>query len=159
MDSIHVYGARHAQRQGGDHLVGRARALHRLERSVVEVQLQRAGERLGQQLAGGQRHHREEFVLDGHRHVAGEGIQEVHGLRLDLQELLVVALLHVPRQVVLAPKPLSAVLAEEVLPSRVHHHVSADVLARVEAAVAVLTWVLLLLHAACRLARVRLQVL
>ena len=159
VDSVHVQRARHAQRQSGDHLVRRPRALHGLERSVVEVQLQRVGEGLGQQFAGGQGHDREELVFDGHGDVAGEGVQEVHGLRLDLQELLIVTLLHVPRQVVLAPKPLRAVLAQEVLAARVHHHVPAHVLAGVEAPVAVLALVLLLLDAARRLARVGLQVL
>lgn len=68
-------------------------------------------------------------------------------------------LLHVTSQVILPPESLCTVLTEEVLSSSVHHHVSADVLSGVEAAVAVLTLVLLLFHAAGRLARVGLQVL
>lgn len=68
-------------------------------------------------------------------------------------------LLHVSSQVILPPKSLCTVLTEEVLPSRVHHHVSPDVLPGVEAAIAVLALVLFLFHPARRLAGVRLKVL
>lgn len=58
-------------------------------------------------------------------------------LSLTLQRLLRVALLGVPRQVVLATEALGAVRTQEVLAPGVDHQVTPDVLARVEAPVAV----------------------
>ncbi|TNN61171.1 hypothetical protein EYF80_028679 [Liparis tanakae] len=98
-------------------------------------------------------------VAAGATTAAAAGLQRVGGLGLDPQQLAGVALLHVPRQVVLPAEALGAVLAQEVLASRVHHHVAPHVLAGVEAALAVLAAVLLLLGAAGGLAGVRLQVL
>lgn len=69
------------------------------------------------------------------------------------------ALLDVPRQMVLPPETLGAVLAQEVFAARVYNHVSANVLSRIEASIAVVTGVFLFLGATRRLARMALQVL
>lgn len=88
-----------------------------------------------------------------------EQTQHIRRLRLDLQQLLRVTLLDVSRQMVLPPETLGAVLAQEVFASRVHHHVSADILSCVKAPIAVVTGVFLLLGSTRRLARVALEVL
>lgn len=88
---------------------------------------------------------RTQLFLHRHRGAAAEQTQHVHRLRLNLQQFLGVAFLHVPGQVVFPPKPLGTVLAQEVLPPRVHYQVSPHVFPRVEAPVAVITRVLLLL--------------
>lgn len=80
-----------------------------------------------------------------YRRAAAQEPQHVNGLRLNLQQFLGVAFLHVPGQMILPPKPLSAVLAQEILPSRVHHQVSPHIFPGVEAPVAVVTRMLLFL--------------
>lgn len=93
---------------------------------------------------------RTQLFLHCHRGAAAEQTQHVHRLRLNLQQFLGVAFLHVPGQVVFPPKPLSTVLAQEVLPPRVHYQVSPYVFPGVEAPVAVVTRMLLFLGPAGR---------
>lgn len=93
-------------------------------------------------------HHGTEFLFDraGGR-PRGQQTQHVGGLRLDLQQLLRVALLHMARQVVLPAEALGTVLAQEVLPAGVDHHVAPDILPGVETAITVVTRVFLFLGA------------
>lgn len=88
---------------------------------------------------------RTQLFLHCHRGAAAEQTQHVHRLCLNLQQFLGVAFLHVPGQVVFPPKPLSTVLAQEVLPARVHYQVSPHVFPGVEAPIAVVTRMLLFL--------------
>lgn len=88
---------------------------------------------------------RTQLFLHCHRGAAAEQTQHVHWLRLNLQQLLGVAFLHVPGQVVFPAKPLSTVLAQEVLPPRVHYQVSPHIFPGVEAPIAVVTRMLLFL--------------
>jgi len=70
-----------------------------------------------------------------------------------------VAFLHVPGQMILPPKPLSTVLAQEVLPPRVHYQVSPHIFPGVEASVAVVTRMLLFLRSTRSSSRMSFEVL
>lgn len=104
-------------------------------------------------------HYRTELFLHGARwRTSPEQAQHIRRFCLDLKQLLRVALLDVPREVVLPSKALGTVLAQEIFAPCVDHHVPANILAGVEAAVAVVAGVFLLLGAARRFARVALEV-
>ena len=76
-----------------------------------------------------------------------QSIQKLCGLQALLEQLLRVGLLGVAREVVFAPESLGAELAQEVLAARVDHQVAPHILAGVEAPLAVVALVLLLLGA------------
>lgn len=104
-------------------------------------------------------HHRTELFLHGTRwRTRSQQAQHIRWFRLDLQQLLRVALLDVSREVVLSTKALGAVLAQEIFAARVNHHMPANVLAGVEAPVTVVARVFLLLGTTRRFARVALEV-
>lgn len=75
----------------------------------------------------------------------GEGAQKVSALQALSHQLLRVRLLGMTGEVILAPKSLGAELAQEVLASCVDHQVASHILPGVEASLAVVALVLLLL--------------
>lgn len=102
---------------------------------------------------------RTQLLFHCNRGATAQETQHVNWLRLNLQQFLGVAFLHVPGEMILPAKPLGTVLAQEVLPPCMHHQVSPHILAGVEAPVTVVTRMLLLLGSTRSPPRMCLEVL